>query len=175
MIAVQKEVNDNLDDYNIILRNNDSSLIISKEKNNITWSLDNANNNYIIFSYENYNIYTILDILYNSIINCNIEEFKNFSYNDYIKFLVTMKQITKEDNSIIVEDNKNKLKIEKHDYYFKISFIGNNKITMSKNNLSLAFIFFINNFNNFKEINIHDNQISIPEYLFRSLQKKRIR
>ncbi len=175
MIAVQKEVNDNLDDYNIILRNNDSSLIISKDKNNITWSLDNANNNYIIFSYENYNIYTILDILYNSIINCNIEEFKNFSYNDYIKFLVTMKQITKEDNSIIIEDNKNKLKIEKHDYYFKISFIGNNKITMSKNNLSLAFIFFINNFNNFKEINTHDNQISIPEYLFRSLQKKRIR
>lgn len=175
MIAVQKEVNDNLDDYNIILRNNDSSLIISKDKNNITWSLDNANNNYIIFSYENYNIYTILDILYNSIINCNIEEFKNFSYNDYIKFLVTMKQITKEDNSIIIEDNKNKLKIEKHDYYFKISFIGNNKITMSKNNLSLAFIFFINNFNNFKEINTQDNQISIPEYLFRSLQKKRIR
>lgn len=175
MIAVQKEVNDNLDDYNIILRNNDSSLIISKENKNITWSLDNANNNYIIFSYENYNIYTILDILYNSIINCNIEEFKNFSYNDYIKFLVTMKQITKEDNSIIIEDNKNKLKIEKHDYYFKISFIGNNKITMSKNNLSLAFIFFINNFNNFKEINTHDNQISIPEYLFRSLQKKRIR
>lgn len=175
MIAIQKEVNDNLDDYNIILKNNDSSLTISRDKNTITWSLQSVDTDYIIFSLENYHVYSILDTLYNNIINCNIEEFKRFSYNDFIKFITTIKQITKENNCITINGNKNKLKIEKHDYYFKISFIGNNKITMSKNNLSLAFIFFINNFNNFKEINTHDNQISIPEYLFKSLQKKRIR
>ena len=175
MIAVQKEVNDNLDDYNIILKNNDSSLTISKNKDTITWSLESTNDNYIIFSLENYHIYNILDDLYNNIINCNIESFKNFSYNEFIKFLATIKQMTKQDRNITINDNKNKLKIEKHDYYFKISFLGSNTISMSKDNLSLAFVFFINNFNEFKEINTHDNQISIPEYLFKKLQRKRIR
>lgn len=173
MIAVQKEVNDNLDDYIIILKNNDSSLTISKDKDTITWNLDNINNNYIIFSLENYNIYNILDTLYNSIINCNIEEYKSFSYSEFIKFLNTIKQIVKKDGSIIINDNNTKLIIEKHKYYFKISFIGNNKISLSKNNLSLVFNLFINNFNNFKELNLNDNQISISEYLFKTLQRKK--
>ena len=175
MIAVQKEVNDKMDDYIVILKNNDSSLTISKDKDTITWSLDNKNNNYIIFSLENYNVYNILDILYNSIINCNIEEFKNFSYNDFIKFLNTIKQILKKDGDIIINDDKTTLIIEKHKYYFKISFIGNNKISLSKDNLSLALNFFINNFNNFKELNLNDNQMSIPEYLFNTLQKKKVK
>lgn len=173
MIVVQKEVNDNLEDYNIIIKNNDNSLTISKNKDTITWSLENTNDNYIIFSLENYQTYNILNNLYNNIINCNIENFKSFSYNEFIKFLSTIKQMTKQDGNITINDNKNKLKIEKHDYYFKISFLGSNTISMSKDNLSLAFVFFINNFNEFKEINLNDNQISIPEYLYKKEKIKR--
>ena len=174
MIAVQKEVNEQLDGYDITIKNKNNSLFILQKNNVITWSLLNINTNYIIIGYEDYNIYNIFDTLYNNIKNCNFDKFKEFSYNEFINFLKIYKIINKSNDSIVIQNDSNILKIEKHNYFIKITFLGNQSINLSKQNLSFIHNFFSEHLNSLEKIDTNFTQISINEYMFKKLQKRRI-
>jgi len=176
MLEVKKELLDSFDGYDITIQDKNNALFINRtNKSSLSFEVKSSNKPMII-SIEEYEIYTLFEDLFEKVFNCNVNDFKDFSYNEYIKFINLYKNICNNTtNSIIINDNDNQLIIEKHKYFFKIICLNNNKINLSKDNLSFIYNYFLELLNKLEKIDYNNHQITINEYLIDTFIKQKVR
>ena len=145
-MKIIRDVSEDFSGYDLIIQNNKQTLKMQRNSAfDITWMLYtevNANNeNYFIVKKDD-ELFPIINRLYSDIINCDINSFKEFSYNEFIKFIKVYKNICDiKNNKLTFTINDDTMEIVKHDKFYKIKF-NNNKIKFSKESLSFIFLYF---------------------------------
>ncbi len=145
-MKIIREVSEDFSGYDLIIQNNNQTLKMQRNSAfDITWMLYtevNANNENFFIIKKDDELFPLIDELYNSIINCDINLFKEFSYNEFIKFMKVYKNICDiKNNKLTFTINDDTMEIVKHDKFYKIKF-NNNKIKFSKESLSFIFLYF---------------------------------
>lgn len=145
-MKIIREVSEDFSGYDLIIQNNNQTLKMQRNSAfDITWMLYtevNANNENFFIIKKDDELFPLIDELYNSIINCDINLFKEFSYNEFIKFIKVYKNICDiKNNKLTFTINDDTMEIVKHDKFYKIKF-NNNKINFSKESLSFIFLYF---------------------------------